>query len=320
MTQVFDIIATLGFGTALVAALSFALATQKSGTRTLAALLVTAMGIMTTVSLYHAMNWFPSRGAEDLTEDYAQILFLPLILYAMHGFYERSEVDRAERARASIEELSDRLADSLDELTGYRMDVLQSLSAAVDARDHYTALHSLHVADYAAAIGAGLGLHDRLTVLERAGLLHDIGKIAVADAVLLRPERLTEDEYVDIQRHAVVSADIIGGIPVLTELVPGVRHHHEHWDGSGYPDGLVGEAIPLDARVLAVADAFDAMTSDRPYRTGMAAERARAELLAERGHQFDPTIVDVFVRLLDDGVVTLRDYTDPDSLRTSRER
>lgn len=320
MIRVLDLIATLGFGIALIASVALGLATRKPSTRHLTVLLIAAMGIMTAVSLYHAMNWFPSSGAEDLTEDYAQVLFLPLILYAMGGLYARSEADRAERARASVEELSGRLADSLAELTGYRVDVLQSLSAAVDARDHYTALHSLHVADYAAALGAALGLDDRLGVLEQAGLLHDVGKIAIADAILLKPARLTGEEYAEIQRHAVVSAEIIGGIPVLTELVPGVRHHHEHWDGSGYPDGLVGEAIPLDARVLAVADAFDAMTSDRPYRTGMAAERARAELLAERGHQFDPTIVDVFVRLLDDGVVTLRDYADPDSLRTSRER
>lgn len=318
MIRVLDLIATLGFGIALMSSVTFALATRKSGTRRLTLLVIAAMGIMTAVSLYHAMNWFPSRGAEDMTEDYAQVLFLPLVLYAMGGLYAHSEADRADLARAAVEELSGRLADSLDELTGYRVDVLQSLSAAVDARDHYTALHSLHVADYAAAIGASLGLRDRLSILEQAGLLHDVGKIAIADAVLLKPARLTADEYADIQRHAVVSAEIIGGIPVLAELVPGVRHHHEHWDGSGYPDGLIGEAIPHDARILAVADAFDAMTSDRPYRTGMPAERARAELLAERGHQFDPAIVDVFVRLLDEEVVTLRDYTDTNALRSGR--
>ncbi|MHB1477052.1 MAG: HD-GYP domain-containing protein [Coriobacteriia bacterium] len=310
MIRAFDMIATLGFGVTLLTSIVLALSARRAANRRLAILLVVAMGIMTVVSLYHAMMWFPSSGAEDLTEDYAQVLFLPLVLYAMHGLYTRSEAERAERARASVEELSDRLAASLDELSGYRVDVFQSLSAAVDARDHYTALHSLHVADYAGAIGAHLGLHDLLARLEQAALLHDIGKIAIADAILLKPASLNEQEYTEIKRHAEVSAEIIGGIPVLADLVPGVRHHHERWDGAGYPDGLTAEEIPLEARVLAVADAFDAMTSNRPYRDGMPLEHARGVLVSERGRQFDPDVVDAFVALLDHGTVTLRDYPD----------
>lgn len=310
MVRIFDIVATAGFGITLIASVVTALAARRAGDRRLSLLLVAAMGIMTAVSLHHAMTWLPTDGSRDLTEDYAQVFFLPLILYAMHGLYSRSETERRERARAAVEELSNRLAASLDERSGYRVEILQSLSAAVDARDHYTALHSLHVADYAAAIGACLGMYDHLGRIEQAALLHDIGKIAIADAILLKPESLTEQEYAEIKRHAGVSAEIIGGIPVLADLVPGVRHHHERWDGAGYPDGLAAEEIPVEARVLAVADAFDAMTSDRPYRDGMPAERAREVLLGARGSQFDPEIVDAFVTMLDRGTVTLRDYTE----------
>ena len=316
MIHIFDIIATVGFGVTFAASILAALSARRAANRRLALLLVAAMGIMTAVSLYHAMMWFPSEGAEDLTEDYAQTLFLPLVLYAMHGLYSRSEAERAERARASAEELSARLAASLDELSGHRVSVLQSLSAAVDARDRYTALHSLHVADYATATGAHLGIYDRLGRLEQAAPLHDIGKIAIADAILLKPESLDEHEYAEIKRHTEVSAEIIGSIPVLADLVPGVRHHHGRWDGTGYPDGLAAEEIPLEARVLAIADAFDAMTSDRPYRNGMPIEQARGVLVNERGRQFDPEMVDAFVALLDHGTVTLRDYPDRNTERS----
>lgn len=315
MILAFDIVATVAFGITLVTSIVVALSARHAGNRRLALLLVAAMGIMTAVNLYHAMMWPAINGAGDLTEDYAQIVFLPLVLYAMHGLYELSEAERAAHAQAAVTELSDRLGESLDELSGHRVSILQSLSAAVDARDHYTALHSLHVADYAAAIAAHLGMYDRLSTLEQAALLHDIGKIAIADAILLKPAALDEREYAEIKRHAAVSAEIIGGIPVLADLVPGVRHHHERWDGTGYPDGLAAGEIPLDARVLAVADAFDAMTSDRPYRNGMQLERARTVLLEERGRQFDPAIVDALVVLLDDGTVTLRDYADRTAAR-----
>lgn len=310
MIRVFDIIATVGFGVALVAAVALAIAARKPSTRRLALLVVTAMGIMTVVSLYHSMSWFPSHGAEDLTEDYAQILFLPLMLYAMGALYARSETERAERARASVDALSGRLAASLEELSDSRLTILQSLSAAVDARDHYIAVHSLGVADYSVAIGASLGLHDRLGTLEQAGLLHDIGKIAIADAILLKPGPLTESEYAEIRRHPEVSAEIIGGGSVLSDLTAGIRHHHERWDGHGYPDGLAGEGIPLEARILAVADAYDAMTTDRPYRDSMTVERARTILLMERGKQFDPSMVDALIALIDQGIVTQHTYAD----------
>lgn len=304
MVRAFDIVAVLGFGTAFVAACVALVRTSGTGLRYLTALVLTAMGIMTVVSLGHVAAGQPE--GMDLSEDYAQVVFLPLVLYAMHALYSRSDAERAERARRSVEQLDRRLEESLQTLSEYRLSILQSLSTAVDARDHYTALHSLHVADYAAAIGSRLGMDDSVPCLERAGLLHDIGKIATSDAVLLKPAGLDAEEYEEIKLHPVTGAAIIESVEFLSDVVPVVRHHHERWDGAGYPDGLAGNEIPAEARVLAVADAFDAMTSDRPHRDGLSLEDARASLLAGRGSQFDPAPLDALVALIDEGSVTVK--------------
>ena len=198
---------------------------------------------------------------------------------------------------AELASLNDRLHDSMLTLEGQSLGTLQALSAAVDEKDAYTARHSLGVTNWAHAIGvtAGLSAVD-LATLERAGLLHDIGKIGVPESVLLKPERLSEDEFALIREHPDAGARILETIPFLDDIVSVVRYHHERWDGKGYPDGLAGDKIPYLARVLAVADAYDAMITDRPYRKAMPAEDARAELLACAGTQFDPEVVRLFVR------------------------
>jgi two-component system cell cycle response regulator len=132
-----------------------------------------------------------------------------------------------------------------------------------------------------------------------AGRLYDIGKIAVPDAILSKPGPLTDEESRVVRKHTVVGAMVISRIPALRALAPQVRAHHERWDGSGYPDGLAGEKIPLIARILAVADAYLAMTSDRPYRPAMPVDEALAEMDRESGRQFDPTIVDALKRVLE---------------------
>lgn len=173
---------------------------------------------------------------------------------------------------------------------------IQSLSAAVDAKDKYTYGHSERVTSYAVELGELFGLdHDLLDALKVAGLLHDLGKIGVPDAILNKNSGLTSDERESVQRHPSVAANILRRTPQFEQVVPSVVGHHERWDGSGYPDGLKGEQIPLMARILAIADSFDAMTSDRPYRKAMPVEAALVELKANAGKQFDPVLVELFI-------------------------
>ncbi len=201
---------------------------------------------------------------------------------------------------AEVASLNARLHDSMLSLEGQSLGTLQALSAAVDEKDAYTARHSLGVTNWAHLIGVAANLTPvEQATLERAGLLHDIGKIGVPESVLLKPDKLTEDEFALIREHPDAGARILETIPFLDDIVNIVRYHHERWDGTGYPEGLSGEQIPYLARVLAVADAFDAMTTDRPYRPAMPVEEARRELLSCAGTQFDPEIVQLFVR---DGV------------------
>lgn len=173
------------------------------------------------------------------------------------------------------------------------------LAEALDLRDTGTATHSQTVARYAAKMAAELGLDDRDVERVRvAGLLHDIGKIGVPDAILNKPGKLTDDEYSEMQRHPEIGARILGS-DVLDDVRHWVLAHHERPDGQGYPYGLSGEQVPLPARILAVADAYEAMTADRVYRKALGPDIARAELERCRGTQFDPEVVDAFLAILD---------------------
>ncbi len=175
-----------------------------------------------------------------------------------------------------------------------------SLAKAVDARDQYTHKHSEFVAHYAAALGRSIGLTESdITKLSIAGLLHDIGKIGIPDAILSKPGKLSDDEWGHMKRHPVLGADIISNMEGLSNVVPIVLHHHEKYDGSGYPDGMKGEDIPHMARMLAIIDAYHAMISDRPYREGLPRDIAIAELRKHQNTQFDPELVDRFVELLE---------------------
>ncbi|GIP23555.1 HD-GYP domain-containing protein [Paenibacillus sp. J22TS3] len=174
-----------------------------------------------------------------------------------------------------------------------------TLAAALDARDPYTAGHSLRVADYAVQIGVLAGLSvEKLDALRKSALLHDIGKIGTRDSVLLKEGRLTEEEFDQIKQHPAMGESILRQIEPADAMAPflsGVRSHHERYDGKGYPDQLKGEEIPLFGRIIAVADAFDAMTSNRPYRRGLDVEKAIQILEEGRGTQWDPYYAGLFV-------------------------
>jgi diguanylate cyclase (GGDEF)-like protein len=178
--------------------------------------------------------------------------------------------------------------------------VLDALVTAVDKRDRYTRKHSEEVTDYSLMIARELGLSEEtMRTLRIAGLLHDLGKIAIPDAILRKPGALTDEEFDVMKQHPVLGFLIVSAIPSLAETLPGIRHHHERWDGRGYPDQLAGEEIPLLGRLMAVPDAFSAMTTDRPYRKGLPVSEAIKRLREGVGTQFDPAMVVAFVRALD---------------------
>jgi len=178
-------------------------------------------------------------------------------------------------------------------------DAIRVLSATVDAKDPYTANHSLNVTTYACSLARELGLSEEtIQNIYLAGLLHDIGKIGIPEEILLKPGKLTAEEYQEIMKHPVTGAKIIEPLRGLKNIIPMVRHHHERYDGTGYPDKLRGEEIPLEARILATADAFDALTSERPYRKAHNPENALKEIRRHQGTQFDPKIVEALEKIV----------------------
>lgn len=178
------------------------------------------------------------------------------------------------------------------------MNSITVLGQAVEMRDHYTGGHTNRVTKYSELLGQWLEVSEEELNLIRIGTpLHDIGKIGIDDSILRKPGKLTPEEFEIMKTHTVKGAAILGTIPDLEPAIPIVRSHHEQWSGRGYPDGLKGEAIPRLARIVAVADAFDAMTSDRPYRRGMAAEVAFAEVERQSGRQFDPDCAAAFLAI-----------------------
>jgi ribonuclease P protein subunit RPR2 len=187
----------------------------------------------------------------------------------------------------------------------YKATVL-ALANAVEARDAYTGKHAQRVAAYGLRIAHAAGIEVDPQV-EFGFLLHDVGKVAVPDAILFKPGPLSEPERALVRRHPEVGSEILRHIDFLDEAKQVVRHHHERWDGAGYPDGLAGKAIPLAARVFALADALDALTSERPYRAAISFAEARKQIRAETGAQFDPAIVAAYETVPDEAFARLRD-------------
>lgn len=180
------------------------------------------------------------------------------------------------------------------------LNTIISLANAIDARDPYTHHHSRNVTAYALRIAQEMKLPTQIIEnIKHAGLLHDIGKIGIKDEILFKTENLNNEEWLQIKKHPLKGEEIIKSLPFLAEIAGMIRHHHERFDGHGYPQGIKGKNIELGARILTVADSFDAMTSDRPYRKALSLEGAKRQLINGKGTQFDPEIVDCFLQILE---------------------
>ena len=199
-----------------------------------------------------------------------------------------------------IKIINEELSDTYEKLERAYLDSVQTLRYTVEAKDPYTRGHSDRVSAYSVLIGKYLGLSDTdLKTLEVGGLFHDIGKIGIPDSILLKQAKLTDDEYSEIKNHPSIGAHILCNAAIFQDIIPIVKHHHERYDGHGYPNQLSGENIPYMARITAVADTFDAMTSKRTYRNALPLEVVRSEIEKCSGTQFDPAIAKVFLDILD---------------------
>jgi putative nucleotidyltransferase with HDIG domain len=244
----------------------------------------------------YSLVWTGAQPFEGLVRDVqittagimtAEAALLWLLLKRAYG---RSADQMGAQARA--------LAAALSESESAYDSTLRALSAALDVRDRELEGHSQRVARYMELMARELRLSKvDVPTLRRGALLHDLGKIGMPDEILRKAGELIGAEWTIMKRHPAYGARILAGIPFLSGATEIVRHHHEHFDGSGYPDGLTGEDIPIGARIFAIADAFDAMTSDRPYRKAMSLADARAEIERCSGGQFDPAIATAFLRI-----------------------
>ena len=187
----------------------------------------------------------------------------------------------------------------LSQLNSLYLSTIETLAMAIDAKDQITHGHIRRVQQYAVDLAKHLGITDlnQINAIEAASLLHDMGKPAVPEYILNKPGKLTPAEFERMKLHASIGADILSAIDFPYPVVPIVRHHHENWDGTGYPDGIRGTAIPIGARILSVVDCFDALTSDRPYRPRMSDIDAIRILTSRRGSMYDPIIVDTFISI-----------------------
>ena len=199
----------------------------------------------------------------------------------------------------TIKTINKQLHDKNEELERAYLDTIGILRQTVEAKDPYTRGHSDRVSEYSVLIGKKLGLDEKtLHILKIGGLFHDIGKIGIPDSILLKPAKLTDEEYSQIKNHPSIGAHILGSAAIFQDIIPIVKHHHERYDGNGYPSKLKGEEIPYLARIAAVADTFDAMTSRRSYRGPIDVEHVKEEIKRCEGTQFDPQIAEVFIEIL----------------------
>lgn len=260
------------------------------------------------ISYFHKMSWSRTikemaRGftstyllllilagvGSRLVESYGLLTLVPMMIafftisYVFHHYY------------ASVQKLQQKV----EEVKNFNHKFLTTMAASIDARDHYTSGHSQRVAHWGREIAKQIGMSpEKVEEVYFGGILHDIGKIGIEDEILNKKGKLTPEEYDKIKQHTVIGYEIIKQAGMFHELLPAIRSHHERIDGKGYPDGLVGNKIPLIARILAISDAFDAMVADRPYRKGLPVEEALQEIRRGAGTQFDEELASYFIHVI----------------------
>jgi putative nucleotidyltransferase with HDIG domain len=234
-----------------------------------------------------------------------------LALYLALAVLVRTASRTLRRQARSLEVRTAELGDAYAELEQSALEAFETLNATVDARDPYTAGHSQRVQEIALAVADELGVAGaERDAIALAGLFHDIGKLGVPDAILTKPAKLTDEEYELMKRHPADGAAIVAKFSRLHPAVPMILHHHERWDGNGYPDRLPAKEIPFGALIVGLADAWDAMTTDRPYHRALCLQEAEEELRANRGTQFAPAVVDAFFRALKGGRIPAAEAAD----------
>ena len=246
-----------------------------------------------------------TRALREGAMDFIKKPFIPdvLILRARNTI----ELTRLQKnLTAEVEKKASEIIKERDRVERMIMQVVKTLSGAIDAKDPYTNGHSLRVAEYAKRIAKKAGYSDtKLMEIYMMALLHDIGKIGVPDTILNKPGKLSSDEYAKVKEHPAIGAKILENISEFPDISVGALYHHERYDGKGYPKGISGEKIPEEARIIAVADCYDALTSNRSYRDMLKPREARERIEKDKGKQFDPRFADIMISMIDED----RDFT-----------
>lgn len=256
-----------------------------------------------------------NRGVEGLSGDMLSFMCVPLMIRekvfgVLTAYVSRSEVRFSEKDLYYLSFMTQNAAQAIENLALYEniyenlFATLYGFVSVLDARDSYTQLHSNRVTDISTTVGRELGCtNEELDILNVAGRLHDIGKIGVRDEILLKPGKLTDEEFEKIKEHPLIGANIIKNLGFWDREINIIKCHHERFDGNGYPDGLKGKEIPLLSRILSIADVYDALASDRPYRKRMEETRILKYMQEGAGTQFDPELVEVFLKLYNQGKI-----------------
>jgi putative nucleotidyltransferase with HDIG domain len=230
------------------------------------------------------------------------VFVLPLgIAWYSFKLYMMKSTQVRERNRELLS-TNENLRRTTERLEASHVSVIAALLGSLAAKDRYTQGHSAATMQHALAVAKSLGLGpDEIAAVNLGALFHDIGKIGIPEHILRKPSALTDEEWAEMKTHPIIGANLIGEVPNLERIRPIVLAHHEHHDGSGYPNGLKGDEIPLAAQIISVADTYEAMTSTRPYRSALGHDQAVAELRRVAGSQLNPTVVDAFIRQLETG-------------------